>query len=73
MFGKTGGMVMPEDAVKIIIKDPARVAKFRRHGMVYRMDAWVKSKDVAAKEDFPRLGSHRQRLPSVCRASKSRN
>ena len=57
IFGRTGGMVIPEKDVKIIVKDHSRLTNFRRHGMVYRMDAWVKAADVRAKnEGFQKHG-----------------
>ena len=52
---------MPENEVEIKIKDPSKTTKFRRHGMVYRLDAWVKKDEVAkpaAKQGgFQRRGS----------------
>ena len=50
IFMKDGGVVVPEDRVKIILpKDISVVTKFNRVGMVYRMDAWVKKDDVQDK------------------------
>ena len=55
LFHKSGGLIIPEKLVQIILpKDKSLVTTFRRHGMVYRMDAWVKRSDVEAKPDFPR-------------------
>ena len=60
LFGRAGGMIIPEKDVKIIVKDHSKVTKFRRHGMVYRMDAWVRASDVRSKQapaSFHRRGS----------------
>ena len=51
IFGKNGGLIVPEKEVKIILPtDRSKVTSFRRHGMVYRMDAWVRKADVQKKK-----------------------
>ena len=60
IFGNKGGMIVPEEAVTVTIKDQSKVTRFRRHGMIYRMDAWVSRADVAPtkkqKQSFQRRG-----------------
>ena len=60
IFHRNGGWIVPEKHTTIILpKDKALITDFKRHGMVYRMDAWVKrsevQKDVKMKDvDFRR-------------------
>ena len=58
IFSSTGGIITPVAGTRIILsKDESLVTRFRRMGMVYRMDAWVRKEDVIGKpQDFQRRG-----------------
>ena len=49
-FGSKGGVIVLEAAVNITLPtDKTLITEFDRRGMVYVLDAWVKTKDVAGK------------------------
>ena len=58
IFHKAGGLIVPEKHCRIVLpKDPSLITHFRRTGMVYRMDAWVRRSEVEKKSGFPRRAS----------------
>ena len=53
IFKKNGGLVVPENDVKIVIKPGSPVTNIRRKGNTYGMDAWVKRQRAVQQRGDP--------------------
>ena len=57
LYSRTGGWIIPEKDVKIMLKEGAKPTPFNRKGNTYAMDAWIRKPTAEKKVGFSGLGA----------------